>query len=260
MIDLVRYLVRAVKYPVTPLPTVPFFRRLMLLPVLYDVSSTLVQLHSLRHIANTSKPAIGDDDYYERVQTYNASVTSARNVMRSRRAEELFAALRLPPRDLNRERLLLIGPRTVQELFLGWLYGFSWENIEGIDLYRTHPKIKVMNMEAMSFAAASFDSILMSATLAYAKNIHTCLAECERVLRPGGHLVFGQTFCPGSEFQGSKTSGDETRRILLQLNLEPFYYRQAEKIDRLGNPTTYHLFGVRKPDGMQVFDPVRWAA
>jgi SAM-dependent methyltransferase len=182
----------------------------------------------------------------------------AKTVITTRRAEELFAALSLPPRDLTGDRLLLIGPRTVQEFYLAWLYGFSWDKIEGIDLYKTHPKIHVMNMEAMTFAEASFDSILMSATLAYAKDVRTCLSECARVLRPGGYLVFGQTFCPGSEYHGNKISGDETRRILLQLNLEPFYYRQAEKINSLGMQQTSHLFGVRKPDGVPIFDPVRW--
>lgn len=260
MIDVLRYLVRAVRNPAAPLKTVPLLRRLLLLPVLYDVSSTVMQLHSRRHLESTSKTAIDDDSYYQRVQTYNASVTSARTVMTSRRAEELFAALCVPPRDLTKERLLLIGPRTVQELYLAWLYGFSWDGIEGIDLYQTHPKIHVMNMEEMTFPDASFDSILMSATLAYAKNVGSCLAECARVLRPGGHLVFGQTFCPGSEFMGNQTTGDETRRILLRLNLEPFYYRQAEKVNRLGLPQTYHLFGVRKPDGNPIFDPVRWGS
>ena len=234
-----------------------------MLPVLYDISSALVQLKWLHYLdkSNTGILAIDNDKYYEKVQTYNASVTSRKSIAAGRRAEELLAALCLPPRSLKDERLLLIGPRTVQEFYLAWLYGFTWEKIEGIDLYRTHPQIHVMNMEAMTFPEASFDSILMSATLAYAKDVRTCLSECARVLRPGGHLVFGQTYCPGGEFRGNQVAGDETRGNLLALNLEPFYYRQIEKkINSLGLPQTYHVFGMRKPDGNPIFDSVHWGA
>lgn len=258
MLNILRHTFRAITKPATPLKTTPLYRRLLLLPVLYDLSSSVVQAHALRYLDNTSKQAIDGDEYYDRVQKYNASVTTAKTIVSTRRAEELFAALCLPPRDLAKERVLLIGPRTVQELYLAWLYGFSWGNIEGIDLYQTHPKIHVMNMEDMTHPDASFDAILMANTLAYASDVAKCLSECARVLKPGGHLVFGQTYCPESDYNGNKVSGGSTLKTLCSLGLEVFYYRQAEKTNRLGQHQTAHFFGVRKLDPAKpLFDPLR---
>ena len=230
------------------------------MPILYDVTSGLLQIYWLKHVDNVNRLALPGDEYYQRVQEYNASVTGANLVSVTRRAEALFPVLGAPPRDVTAEKLLLIGPRNVQELFTAWLYGFSWKNITAIDLYATHPKIQVMNMEAMTFANGTFDAILMSNTLAYAKDVRTCLAECARVLRPGGTLVFGQTFCPDArEYAGNRVSGSATAGYLKDIGLIPYYYHQTEKTNRLGFRQTYHVFGVRKPDAARdAFDPVRW--
>ena len=255
-----RILVRTVRSGEPAPPQIPLLRRLLLTRRFYDVSSALVQLYWLRYIKNAAEVLDPNDPYYANVQRYNASVTIGAQITTTRRTEELFQVLRLPARDLSRERVLLIGPRNVQEFYTAWLYGFSWNAIEGVDLYKTFPRIHVMNMEAMTFPDATFDCIAMSHTLAYAKSVRTCLAECARVLKTGGQMAFGATYCPDSdEFAGNQVSGDEIRAILAEVGLTPYYYRQSEKVNKLGLRQTAHYFGVRKTDpGATVFDPVRW--
>lgn len=50
-------------------------------------------------------------------------------------------------------------------------------------------RAQVADAHALPFAEASFDSVLMFHTLTYAEEPARVLAECARVLRPGGRLV-----------------------------------------------------------------------
>jgi len=48
---------------------------------------------------------------------------------------------------------------------------------------------QVADVHALPFADASFDEVMMFHTLTYAEHPARALAECSRVLRPGGRLV-----------------------------------------------------------------------
>ena len=52
-----------------------------------------------------------------------------------------------------------------------------------------HARAQVGDVHALPFAAASFDAVLVFHTLTYAEHPPRALAECARVLRPGGRLV-----------------------------------------------------------------------
>jgi SAM-dependent methyltransferase len=52
-----------------------------------------------------------------------------------------------------------------------------------------HFTARVADAHELPFSAASFDAVLMFHTLTYAENPGKALAECARVLRPGGRLV-----------------------------------------------------------------------
>jgi SAM-dependent methyltransferase len=52
-----------------------------------------------------------------------------------------------------------------------------------------HVRTQVADLHELPFADASFDAVLMFHTLTYAERPARALAECARVLRPGGRLV-----------------------------------------------------------------------
>ena len=52
-----------------------------------------------------------------------------------------------------------------------------------------HVNAQVADVHALPFAPASFDAVLMFHTLTYAEKPGQALAQCARVLRPGGRLV-----------------------------------------------------------------------
>jgi ArsR family transcriptional regulator len=53
----------------------------------------------------------------------------------------------------------------------------------------SHARAEVLDVHAMPFEQATFDVVLMFHTLTYADDPPRALAECARVLRPGGKLV-----------------------------------------------------------------------
>ena len=104
-----------------------------------------------------------------------------------------------------------------------------------------------MNMEDMSFSDDQFDFVTMANTLAYAKDTQRCLAECARVLKPGGRLIFGATYSPGLDrFKGNSISGQEIADMLKALDFRLFFYEPVDKINKLGHEQTVHLFGAAK--------------
>src|SRR4029078_4980061 len=52
-----------------------------------------------------------------------------------------------------------------------------------------HARVETGDVHALAFADASFDSVLLFHTLTYAADPARAVAECARVLRPGGRLV-----------------------------------------------------------------------
>jgi len=229
-------------------------RSLLLQPRLFDLASACLQYRDARRRGQVADArAALADQHFLKVFDYNAGVTTRKEMTTTRRSEVFYQVLSLPPRDLSRERLLVVGPRDVQELFIAYLYGFSWDRIEGIDLYSTNPRIRVMNMEAMEYPDASFDAVCMSNTFGYAKDPRRCLAEVARVLKDGGRFAFGANHVPGDEnWPTNLLSGGDVRAMLESLSLRVYYEQQFEKVNAIGLTQTTLNFGVIKAAGKTV--------
>ena len=150
---------------------------------------------------------------------------------------------------LKRKKILIIGPRNVQELYMAWLYGFEWQEITAIDLYSAHPKIKVMDMHNMTFKDATFDCVVMANTLAYAEDTERVIKEVSRVLKPKGIFSFGATFNPApGVWKGSKIDGQNIYNFLKSAGMNIFIHLPEEKITSRGLNQTTNNFSAQKND------------
>jgi len=236
-------------------------RQLLLRPLPFELIGTLLQMFDIVRM-QTPAPADnkGEDPFYIRWRTYNQDRTSRNVIATGRAAQNLLPALVLPQRDLSAEKLLVIGPRTVQELYQCWLFNYQWKNIHAIDLNSTNPKISVMNMENMEFADASFDSVLSSNTLTYAKDLGGCLKEVARVLKPGGRLSFTHSFYPEADtLPTMRIPGEKLMGYLREAGLRPYYHQVTEAINTLGGHQTAHHIAAQKLDPQNPpHDPIKW--
>lgn len=146
----------------------------------------------------------------------------------NRRTEKFYKVLSLPPRDLKKESLLIIGGKDVGELLMAWCYGFSWKNIKGIDLFSLHPKIEIMNMEEMTFAPNTFDNITLCHTYGYQADKELCIKEISRVIKHKGHFIFNSQYAKNVEDippgVNCNTSPEEMKGILKNNNFEVIYH------------------------------------
>jgi len=111
------------------------------------------------------------------------------------RTESLMNILRtIQTPDLRGAKLLCVGPRNEAEVLLLQAYGFPARNIEAIDLFTYSPRIKLMDMNALSYVDNSFDVYYSSAVIRYSPDIRKTVSESIRVTRPGGIMAYGFTF------------------------------------------------------------------
>lgn len=248
---------RAVVSPVRRVRPANVLRALLRLPVVFDLATVILQTRQLGRLSTVHDKTVADDPYHQKVQNYNAGVTATKRITTTRRAEEYYEILALPPRDMSDEKLLVVGPRNVHELFLAWLYGFSWKNIQAIDLYSTHPKIVPMNMEAMTFADGSFDAVSMANTLSYAKDTGTAIKEVARVLKPGGRFAFSGTYDPGQpDWYEDKVSGAKIHQLLHENGMSVYHHTSIDKVNSKGRVQCSHSFGALKRTDKTSIDPL----
>lgn len=183
-----------------------------------------------------------DNKHLEYVHTYTVTQDETQITKGSgRRAEKYYQIVSLPPRDMSRENVLIIGGKNVVELFIAWIYGFKWENIVGIDLFSLHPKIKVMDMENMSFEDETFDNVTMANVYGYQLDPEKCIAEISRVLRPRGKLCFNSSFSPDSVLPVYQLRVNELITIFKKYNFEIIYHAYENK-----TPNVSHIWSLQK--------------
>jgi SAM-dependent methyltransferase len=259
-----KFILKAVRAPERARVRTSLWRQVLLRPRLFELVATILQLRDFGRLQRLAqeKRASGQasDDYYAEWRDYNLGRALSRTIATGRAAETLLPALVLPPRDVGKEKLLVIGPRTVQEIYLCWLYGFAWKNISAIDLFSTNRKIAVMNMEAMTFEDGRFAAVLASNTVTYAKDLSRCFREIARVLQPGGRLAFTHSYFPeNDDLPTMRVPGALMLQALREAGFVPYYHHSTEFTNSLGRRQTAHRVVAEKADtARRPLDPVAW--
>jgi hypothetical protein len=99
----------------------------------------------------------------------------------------LFLLASIP--DVQKDSLLVIGPRYETELLVARSLGFRHESIRGLDTHSYSPLIDVGDMHAMPYGNGAFRNIICGWTLSYSVRPEVAAAEMTRVLAPGGYLI-----------------------------------------------------------------------
>ena len=108
---------------------------------------------------------------------------------------------------LETARVLTVGPRTENELFILLAAGFREENITGLDLISYSEKVKLGDMHRMPFAADSFDVIVLGWVLAYSSDVERAVSEVLRVARPGAYVTVGWEYNPKTSEELARERG-----------------------------------------------------
>ncbi len=241
--------VRAILRPAGRARKTDPLRAFVRLPGVFDLTSLAIQTIDMSRLRRINEGYSVDESYLREVHDYNASVSLKKTITFTRRAEVHYEMLTAsPPRRVDGEALLIVGPRNRHELLMAWCHGYAWRRIFAIDLYSTHPKIVTMNMEKMTFPDASFDAVVMANTLAYAGDTDAALGEAARVLRPGGRFSFGATYEPVNHtWRGNAVPARAIVERLHALGMEISSHYAIDKINALGERQTNHFIVARKP-------------
>jgi hypothetical protein len=99
----------------------------------------------------------------------------------------LFLLSSIP--DLEKESLLILGPRFETEILLARSMGFKNDGIKAIDTFSYSPLVDIGDMHDLPYENGQFQGIICGWTISYSTNPILAAAEMTRVLAPGGYIV-----------------------------------------------------------------------
>lgn len=94
-------------------------------------------------------------------------------------------------------KVLIIGPRTEDDIFLAKALGFS--EVRGLDLFTYSPFIDIGDMHNMTYADEEFDAVVLGWVLAYSGDPAKAAEQSKRILKKGGHLAIGWEWVPNPD-------------------------------------------------------------
>jgi SAM-dependent methyltransferase len=94
-------------------------------------------------------------------------------------------------------KVLIVGPRTEDDIFLSKALGFP--DTRGLDLLSYSPHIDLGDMHSMPYADEQFDAVVLGWVVCYSSDTAQAFSESLRVLKKGGHLSIGWEWLPQSD-------------------------------------------------------------
>lgn len=91
--------------------------------------------------------------------------------------------------DVQKDSLLVVGPRYEPELLLAQGLGWNPDGVRGLDTFSYSPLIDVGDMHALPYPDEAFSALVCGWTLSYSSQPEVAVREMQRVVKPGGYLV-----------------------------------------------------------------------
>ena len=131
----------------------------------------------------------------------------------------------------NEMKVLCIGPRSENELFMLMAIGFQPPNIQGLDLLSYSEFVDAGDMHDMPYDDNSFDIIILGWVLGYSQAPERVAKEVMRVAKPGAVIAVGQECTP------------ERRRTPLHgVSLNGYYFQHTDEILALFGDNIYTTY------------------
>lgn len=115
-------------------------------------------------------------------------------IFRNRRILQLISPLSVIETLHKDAKILIVGPRNENDLFLLRGHGFKKENIVGLDLISYSKHIKLGDMHDMPFESNSFDAVIVGWTLSYSRSPQKLADELVRVVKNNGVISMGVVY------------------------------------------------------------------
>lgn len=86
-------------------------------------------------------------------------------------------------------KVLIVGPRTEDDIY--WARALGINNVRGLDLFSYSPWIDLGDIHKTGYPDNEFDAVILGWVISYSLEPEKVVAECRRILKPGGYLGFG---------------------------------------------------------------------
>ena len=86
-------------------------------------------------------------------------------------------------------KVLIVGPRTEDDIY--WARALGINNVRGLDLFSYSPWIDLGDIHRTGYPDNEFDAVILGWVISYSLEPEKVVAECRRILKPGGYLGFG---------------------------------------------------------------------
>ena len=160
----------------------------------------LAMRRSMRfHLNSGISDAVGHDTIKHNFAALSRGDAAAFGMSR-RMSLLLFPVAAILKDRLETARVLIVGPRTEDDIF--WAKSLGLWNTEGFDLFSYSKLIMVGDIHNSNIPDGSYDAVLLGWMISYSKDPGAVVAECKRILKPGGLLGIGIESNPRQKIDG----------------------------------------------------------
>ncbi len=133
--------------------------------------------------------AIGDEIGKDTIEHNMGALSNRAAYGMDNRMALLLYPLAALVRDMALPKVLIVGPRTEDDIF--WARSLGMLDARGLDLFSYSAMIDVGDMHATHYPTGEFDAVILGWVVSYSSVPSLLLQECERIVKPGGYLGFG---------------------------------------------------------------------
>jgi len=237
----IRQFVGTLRNPEFP-PIQVAVRSILLHPFLFNPMTLIFQAVTGRRADQTNRPEFLSNEFKTRMYEYNLEIFRRKVFIGNRRADRVYAIARILVPHVAKSSILILGPLTVNEILIAWLYGFSWKNIRAVDMICSHDKIEHGDIENLP-VLDKFDVICASAVLSCVENVEDVFLSISKNIRVGGIVVFQACFSPEEvEFPAERTSRGDFMKMFEKHSFEVLLFDE----DRVHMKPGLMYFGAKK--------------